>query len=239
MIKSTIKLIYFIFKLIIGMIITVLGLFMFVFLLYQCYSINIIALFQPGITIPRGCITTTEGRFNESYLCFTEKPNFTQSTDESSPDLPDRINVYLELMKQGKYDQRLQNNSKIKHIDRIFPIKSDGQEWWLVVGTGTLEGLFLLDAQFKLVEKADINGYSFQYFLSATFPNKIWLQTGWGTIGYVEMTEVSIKQGKIITKRIGEGADGCFGYGYPTYKMVNIHSNPRMIIQRRKVPFLW
>jgi hypothetical protein len=226
-------------KVIIAVPTILIGWLIFVILLYSCYTNNILALFQPGITIPRGCMTTSEGRFYESYLCFTEKPNFLQSTDKTSPDLPESINAYLELMKQDKNDPRLQNNPELKHIDRVFPIKSEGQEWWLVVRTGSPEGLFLLDSQFDVVEKADIYGYSFQYFLSATFPNKIWLQTVWGTIGYVEMIEVSIKQGKIITKQIGEGADGCFGYCYPTYKIVNIHSNPRMIIQRRKVPFLW
>jgi len=203
------------------------------------FPFNFTYLFKPGVVLPNGGVINSEGRFYESFFMFIEKPNFRKSNDKVSASNPKEVNSYLEKLEQYTKEYDLKVFPEIKSKDKIFPVTSEGKDRILICGgngESPRDGLFLYNTQGKLLHKSEFFGWDRydQCFVSARFTDRLWIQIGSsGTSGELFMFEISILGDKIDVKN--------FGYGikdeYPTYKIINHRTNPRMV-QFRK-PFLW
>jgi hypothetical protein len=197
-------------------------------------------ILKPGVVLPNGIITHSGGLFYDSFLLFIEKPSSKKLINKTSVFNPKEVNSYLQKMEQYTKDYDLSPYPEIKKIDRIFPVSSEGKERILILGCDENEygdwSLYLFDTQHKLLHKSDFYGGYVQYFISAKFTNRLWIQIGSsGTSGELYMYEISIANDKIDIKSHGYGIE----YEYHTYKIMNHRTNPRMVLyQKAYVPLL-
>lgn len=203
------------------------------------FPFNFTYLFKPGIVLPNGGVINSEGRYYESFFMFIEKPNFRKTNNQISDHNPKEVNTYLEKMERYTKEYDLKVFPEIISMDKILPVTSEGKERILIWG-GSEESpnhdLYLFDTQGKLLYKSDFFGGDryYQCFVSAKFTDRLWIQIGSsGTSGFLYMFEISILGDKIDVKNFGYG----IVHEYPTYKIINHRTNPRMV-QFRK-PFLW
>ena len=221
-----------------------LWLIILVLIIFVCvlkeFPANYGLILKPGVVLPNGIISNSEGRFYDSFLMFIEKPSSKKLINKTSIFNPKEVNSYLEKMERYTKDYNLNPYPEIKKIDRILPVSSEGKERILILGSNENKygdwSLYLFDAQHNLLQKSDFYGGYVQYFVSAKFTDRLWIQIGYdGTSGELYMYEISIVNDKIDIKSFGYGIDD----EYNTFKIINHRTNPRMILyQKAYVPLL-
>lgn len=202
------------------------------------FPCNYSLLLKPGYVVPKGIITDTDGQFYESCMMFIEEPDTTKIINHVDGSNPKEVNAYLEKMESCRNTYHTKPYTPIHQIDRILPASSDGKERILVLGSEEEEenllyrqgNFYLFDNQMNLLDRTEFEGKFVQYFISANFTDRLWIQVGDpGSGGYLYMHEIFIVNDKIEIKHLGYGAD-C---EYHTYKIINHHTNPRMYLYRK------
>lgn len=198
------------------------------------FPANYKLLLNPGVVIPNGVLIDSKGHYFESFFMFIEKPNFRKSNDKVSASNPKEVNSYLEKMERYTKDYVLKLFPEIIYMYEVLPVTSEGKDRILIYGSkGKNEGLYLFDTQHNLLHNSDFYGGE-QWFVSAKFKDRLWVQEYWGgTSGCLYMYEISIVNDKINIKNFGYGVE-C---EYPTYKIMNHRTNPRMVLYQKA--YMW
>ena len=169
---------------------------------------------------------------------FIEEPNTKKVINQVDGSNPEVVNTYLEKMESYIKAYEINPYTPIQQIDRILPVSSEGKERILVLGSEEKEEhlfyrqghLYLFDTQMNLLDRTEFNGKFVQYFISANFTDRLWIQVGEpGSGGYLYMNEINIVQDKIERKHLGYGAEA----EYHTYKIIHHRTNPRMALYRK------
>ena len=185
---------------------------------------------------------------SEPFLMFVEYPVFDRTLTKPDPDLPQEVNEYLS--KTTKYTQLLLDKlpESVK-IDAVLLIESNGEERILVFGGKktseeyhfTPETLYLFDSSLTLLEERELGAYSSmynEYFVSAKFRDRIWVQTICysATNGEKHIKMIQLQNDKLhIDKKYGGDAEYT---GFKTYKIINSDTNPRMVLHKNN-RFYW
>jgi hypothetical protein len=203
------------------------------------FPANYKLLLKPGIVMPNGGVINSEGRFHESFFMFIEKPNFREPNNKISASNPKEVNSYLEKKERYTKEYDLKLFPEIKHMETIFPVTSEGKDRILIYGRYEeygISNLYLYDTQGKLLHKNDFHGGGGDYFVSAIFTDRLWVQiSDSGNGGYLHTWEILIANDKIGTKYLGMGMED----EYHTFKIINHQTNPKMVLYRKAyVPLL-
>lgn len=189
------------------------------------------------IVLPSGFICETYGGFYNSFVFYLEKPDFKNQINFPKPSNAPVLNEYLnkKLKLELQYGQK--KDRLIQQYD-LFPVKCNGLERICMIGstrsdTHSERTVYLMDEQFNVLDQVEIYGSYFQYFVSAKFRDRLWIQTGdGGNGGYLVFYEIQFLEEKVSKKLIGEGSDD----QYETYLLKDTSTNPRAIIYKTKPP---
>jgi len=198
------------------------------------FPCNYLLLFTPGYVVPKGIVSNSDGRFYESCMKFIEEPDPNKVINAVDSSNPKEVNAYLEKMERFEKTYESKPFPAMKQIDRILPVSSEGKDRILVLGSedevGFYRNLYLFDTEMNLLNRIEFNSEYVQYFLSAHFTDRLWIQIGSsGIMGFLYMNEVFLVNDKIEIKSLGYGADG----EYHTYKIINHNTNPQMFLYRK------
>jgi hypothetical protein len=219
-----------------------LWLIILVIIIFVCvineFPSNYALILKPGVVFPNGIITNSEGRYYESFFMFVEKPNFREPNNKISASNPKEVNSYLEKIEKYTKEYEAKLFPEIKKINRILPVSSEGKDRILILGgSEEYNGLFMFDTQYKLLHKNAFCCSTSQWFVSANFTDRLWAQDGCpASFGFFHMYEISIANDKIDIKKIDYGSE----HEYPTYKIMNHRTNPRMVLyQKAYAPLIY
>jgi hypothetical protein len=190
-------------------------------------------MLKPDIVIPPGFLTEPDRGFYNSFVFYAEKPDVEKLIQNLDPSNPIILNYYLQKKQnlEKLYEQK--PDKLMKHYD-LFPVTSDGNQRICVVGSTREDEhsertIYLMDNQFNMIDQVDIYGTYFQYFVSAKFRDRLWIQTGdGGNGGYLVFYEIRFKGEKVNKKVIGQGDEDLTGY--PTFILRNPAKDPKIIV---------
>ena len=213
--------------------------FSFVSSYYTLFPNYPTAMLKPDIIIPPGFLIEPDYGFHNSFVFYVEKPDFEkliQNPDSSNPAI---LNDYLKK-KQTLEELYEQKTDKLIKTYDLFPVTSEGNQRICVVGSTRSDehsqrDVYLMDNQFNVLDQVEIYGSYFQYFVSAKFRDRMWIQTGdGGNGGYLVFYEIRFKGERLKKKIIGEGSDD----EYQTYLLRNSPSDPKIIIYHKPFTIL-
>ena len=208
--------------------------YMLISTLYTLNPIYPTWLLKPDIVIPPGFLIEPDHGFYDSFVFYAEKPDFEKLIQNTDPSYPDVLNEYLEKREklENLYEQK--TDKLIKHYD-LFPVTSDGNQRICVVGSSRSDEhskrtVYLMDNQFNVLDQAEIYGNHFQYFVSARFRDRLWIQTGdGGNGGYLIFYEIKFSGDHLLKIFVGEGSEG----EYKIFKLNDPANDPKIILYHK------
>lgn len=185
---------------------------------------------------------------SDPVVIFVEHPIFDRILTKPEPDLPQEVNEYF--LKTSKYKQQLvdKNLPESAEIETVFFLESQGEERILVIGGKRFseeffypDTLYLFSSSLTLLEEKElgwISSHFTEYFVSARFRDRIWIQSTseGGSNGYKYIYFIRLQNNKLHIDRKNCG-DLEFA-GLKTYKIINSDTDPKMVLHKNN-KFYW
>lgn len=185
---------------------------------------------------------------SDPVVIFLEHPIFDRILTKPEPNLPQEVNEYF--LKTSKYKQQLvdKNLPESAKIEAVFLLESQGEERILVIGGKRFseeffypDTLYLFNSTLTLLEERElgwISSHFTEYFVSARFRDRIWIQSTseGGSNGYKYIYFIRLQNNKLHIDRKYCG-DLEFT-GLKTYKIINSDTDPKMVLHKNN-QFYW